>query len=492
MFAGVVLMCLPPLAADQASVCNVLDYGAKSDRSTNNAGAIQKAINACTLAGGTVFFPAGDCLSGTVVLKSNVTLHLSPGATLWGSPRIEDYNPRHLISASGAENIAIEGGGVINGQGEAFWEADFKPKPRPSPLIELYDCRDVRIQDVSIRNAPAWTIHPKNCDRVKIRGISIINHMRGLNTDGIDPDSSRNVIISDCYIEAGDDCIVLKTTARGPGQVLPCENVTVTNCVLISSASALKLGTESHADFRNCVFSNCVIRRSRTGIALLAKDGGLMEGISFSSITMETSPKHGKGVEWPIVIDVEKRRADSRVSKVRDVTFSDIRILTKGRVLVAGMPASPLENLTFRNIVMRITGFEQVEGVSKLRGGTVERQPDVVDLGSTPSAFILGHARGVRLRDFKVIWDTGEPGLERHAIYGEALDDIRIEGFEGRQAVAGGQLAAILLKGARSIYMAGNRAAAGTNVFLRLSGVSESEVVSSGNDLSRARLAMAH
>jgi len=98
----------------------------------------------------------------------------------------------------------------------------------------------------------------------------------------------------------------------------------------------------------------------------------------------------------------------------------------------------------------------------------------------------------VRLRDFKVIWDTGEPGLERHAIYGEALDDIRIEGFEGRQAVAGGQLAAILLKGARSIYMAGNRAAAGTNVFLRLSGVSESEVVSSGNDLSRARLAMAH
>ncbi len=140
---------------------------------------------------------------------------------LLGSKRMEDYSPKHLIYAQGVSNIAIVGGGTIDGQGDSFLDKDLKPLLRPSPLIEIWDSRGVRIQDITIRKTPAWAIHPKNCDGVKIRGISLLNNLRAINSDGIDIDSSRNVMISGNHIEAGDDCIVLKTTNRGSGPVLP-------------------------------------------------------------------------------------------------------------------------------------------------------------------------------------------------------------------------------------------------------------------------------
>lgn len=197
------LACLLICCTAAAAECSVQP----GDGAINNTPAIQRAIDACAKTGGTVRFPAGQYVSGTLFLKSNVTLHLDAGATLFGSKRIEDYNPKHLIYAEGATNIAIEGPGTIDGQGDAFLDAKLKPLPRPSPLIELVECKDVRISDLNIRKAAAWTIHPRLCDRVIIRGLSIVNNMLALNTDGIDPDGSRNVIISDSYIEAGDDSI---------------------------------------------------------------------------------------------------------------------------------------------------------------------------------------------------------------------------------------------------------------------------------------------
>jgi hypothetical protein len=431
---------------------NVRTYGAKGDRTTKDTAAIQKAIDECNRAGGgQVYFPAGNYLSGTLFLKSNVTLFLSPGATLWGSTRQEDYNPKHLIYASDAENITIEGSGTIDGQGGSFVDKDFNPLSfRPSPLIELVRCKRVRIQDVTISNAPAWCIHPMLCEHVKIRGINILSDMRIINTDGIDPDSSRNVMISDCYIQGGDDSIVLKTMGR-TGSAPPCENVTVTNCVLVSSASALKLGTESRGDFRHCVFSNCVIRDSRTGIALFAKDGGTFENISFSNITIQTKPKLGKGNEWPILVDIERRTRDSRLSRIRDVNFSDIQLVTKGRVMVTGMPERPVEDITFRNVVMRVIGFENIAKTHKARGGRTEQVKTNIDLGATPAAFILGYVRGITLRGVRVIWDTqGEP-QERHAIYADSVEGLRVDDFTGRQAVPGGKLGALLLKNTKSV-----------------------------------------
>ena len=439
--------------------------------------------------GGVVYLPAGNYLSGTLTLKSNVTLRLAPGATLWGSRNIADYDPPHLIYAREAENIAVEGGGTINGNGEAFWFPDFKPhERRPSPLLEFVKCRNVRIRDVAIRNAPGWTIHPLDCDQVRIHGISIVNHLRGPNTDGIDPDSSRNVTISDSYVEAGDDCIVLKTTGRGGPPVRPCENVTVTNCTLVSDDAALKLGTESLGDFRHILFSNCVIRGTRVGLAIYAKDGGVFEGVSFSNLTIDTHPTHRESIQWPIYIDLEKRYEDSRQSRVRDINFSDITIHTRGRVLVGGMPEQPLESLTFRNILMRVTGFEQIEKVSKPRGSSRVRPVGrELDYASVPAAFIFANVRGLTLRDIRVVWDTSEAPQERHAVYAARVEDLRIAELSARQAAPDGKLAVIGLDAARNVFISGCRAGAGAGLFVGLRGVSEEEVVLAGNDLHKAR-----
>ena len=431
---------LCPLVLCAASY-DVRTYGALGDATTLDTGAIQRAIDAANAAGGGIVnLPAGRFLSGTLTLKSNVTLHLSPGATLLGSSRMEDYNPKHLIYAQGVHNIAIEGGGTIDGQGDAFFDKDLKPLPRPSPLIEIRDSHGVRIQDVTILKAPAWTIHPKNCDDVKIRGVSLLNNLRAINTDGIDIDSSRNVIVSDCHIEAGDDCIVLKTTNRGgagPQAQPPTENVTVANCVLVSAASALKLGTESFADFRHCAFSNCVIRDSRTGIALLAKDGGTMEDIRFSDIEITTLPKWGQGVEWPIEIDIDKRTAASRLSRIRDVSFNGITIYTKGRVLVEGTPESPIERVSFRDVLMRMGGYERIDRVKKLNGGTTSGVTGLPDYGPTPAAMIFAYVKGLTLDGVATVWPSTGDQPDRAAVFGDHLEDVLIAGFHGTASLPG-------------------------------------------------------
>lgn len=442
-------------AALPTSTYDVKRFGAAGDRLTLDTVPIQQAIDAAHEAGGgTVYFPAGTFLSGSIVLKSNVTLHLSPGATLLGSGNFADYahvdamraqlgakpaapsdfHPelpgRHLIYAYDAENIGIEGVGTIDGQSAAFFDADMKPRPRPSPLIEFQSSRRIRVENVTIRNAPAWTLRPKNCDDVKIRGISLLNSLRAINSDGIDVDSSRNVIIADSRIECGDDCIVLKTTLA-EGVAGPVENVVVSNCVLMSSASAIKFGTESHGDFRHCLFTNCVIRDSRTGIALLAKDGGTMEDIRFSNITITTRPKWGRGWEWPIVVDIERRTEHSRLSRIRDVAFSDLTIYTKGRVMVSAKPASPIENVSFRNVTMRVTGFEELTGVPKMSGGGPKFADGLPDYAEEPAAFILAHIKGINFAGLFLQWPVSAAPPARHAIF-----QVATEGFALTSSIA--------------------------------------------------------
>ena len=428
------LICIAAYASD----FDVKTYGAAGSGVALDTAAIQKAIDAAAATGGgSVYFPAGRFLSGTLTLKSNVTLHLSPGAVLMGSKRIEDYQPKHLIYANGVANIAIEGGGAIDGQGDSFLDKDLKPLPRPSPLIEIWDSQNVRISDLTIRKAPAWTIHSKNCDDVKIRGVSILNNLRGINTDGIDIDSTRNAIVSDSHVEAGDDCIVLKTTDRGERPVKPTENVTVANCVLVSAASALKLGTESYGDFRHILFSNVVIRDSRTGIALLAKDGGVMEDVRFQNISMTTAPKWGRGVEWPIEIDIDKRTPESRLSRIRDLAFSGITMYTKGRVLVEGVPESPIERVSFRDVLLRVTGYENIQKVKKLNGGTTENVKGLPDYGPTPAALIFAFTKGLTLDGIVTEWPAGVEGPDRATLFGDHLEDVQITNFQGRASMPG-------------------------------------------------------
>ncbi|MHC4439085.1 MAG: glycoside hydrolase family 28 protein, partial [Planctomycetota bacterium] len=281
----------PVFAAEE--MYDVRDYGAKPDGKTLCTKSIQKTIDACSQSGGgTVYLPPGTFLSGTIYFKSGVTLRLAAGSTLLGSKSLKDYPPtvqafrsytdnytdKSLIYGENVERIAIAGSGTIDGQGASF-KGPYKVRPY---MIRFIQCRNVTVKDVTLRNSPMWVQHYLACDDVHITGItvrSLVNH----NNDGINIDSCRRVIISDCNIESGDDAIVLKSTSARV-----CRDVAVSNCVLSSRCNALKMGTESNGGFKNIVMTGCSIYDTRlAGVALEIVDGGTMNRVVVSNITMD-------------------------------------------------------------------------------------------------------------------------------------------------------------------------------------------------------------
>ncbi len=420
-------------AADPATTFDVKAFGALGDGLTLDTAAIQRTIEACHAAGGgTVVFPAGNFLSATITLRSNITLDLSPGAVLLGSTRLADYPVRkHLIFADGVENIALTGHGAIDGQGDAFFDQNMRPLPeRLAQLIEIENSRGIRVEGITVRKSGNWTFRVRHCDDVKIRGLSILNNLHAINTDGLQIDTSRNVFISDCRIETGDDCIVLKGGA-GSAEA-PIENVTVTNCVLRTSESALKFGTGTARDFRHCLFTNIVIRDSTIGIALMMKDGGTIEDVRFSNIAITTAPKSAQNLEWPILVDVERRTNASRLGHIRDVVFSGVTIYSKGRVLVEGMPGSPIEGIAFRDVALRLTGYENIARAKKPHGGSKRGSDDSLDYAKSPGAFIFAYVRGLDLEAVTVAWPAGGgdgPPPERNALFGDHVAEARLTGL---------------------------------------------------------------
>jgi hypothetical protein len=207
----------------------------------------------------------------------------------------------------------------------------------------------------------------------------------------------RKVRIRRCDIVAGDDCIVLKTTEKEP-----CEDVVVTGCVLESAASAIKLGTESHGDFRNIRFKDCKIRNSFTGIGFYLKDGGTIRNVRFENISIENCPMTVRTVT-PIFMDIERRHKDSRVGAIRDVIFENIDIKSGSGVLIQGMPGSPIRDLVLKNVGVRVDKADDFSRRNKPIGGrrTLKQQRDH-EFARLPAYVTLAHVSGLRVEDLVV------------------------------------------------------------------------------------------
>jgi polygalacturonase len=308
-----------------AATFNVRDFGAVGDGQHKDTAAFAKAVTAATKAGGgTILVPPGKYLTGAVELQSHTTLDVESGATLLGSPDPADYPLRDdawgvgrkeissLIYAEKAEDVTIRGHGTIDGQGQHWWRRMGWPNRQKVPrdqrtpeelaqlaliangrpqLIRLVGCTRVRVEGLHLINSGSWTIHPLMCDFVTVDGVTIENPVPSPNTDGINPQSCRNVQIMNSRIDVGDDCVTLKSGINEIGRKVgrPDENITITNCVMLRGHGGVTIGSEMSGGVRNVVVSNCIFQGTDVGIRVKSQRGrgGVVEGFNVANVVMQ-------------------------------------------------------------------------------------------------------------------------------------------------------------------------------------------------------------
>lgn len=427
--AGVFLF-LTASAVASALTVDVTALGAVPDGKTDCTEAIQNAVDQCNAAGGgTVEIPHGKFLIRPIEMKSNVELHLDAGTVLLGSTTLSDYDNAFpyvhgnknqssgLIWAKGQDHISVTGLGTIDGQG---WHENFQlgndgeGKPYRPKIIYFAKCTNVTVQDLTLRNSAYWTQHYEECERVFIRGLKVYTHCN-YNNDGIDLDV-RDGIVSDCIFDSEDDTICFKSDHE-----TPCENIVVTNCVAASNCNAIKMGTASFGGFRNISISNITVKRALednirhwqqtlehisapvtviSGVAIEMVDGGIIDGISVSNISMQD-------VQTPVFIRLGDRRRTYHPEGgvLRNVSISNISA-TSESLMCSSITATEgflVENVTVSNIVVSHPGGGTKEMAKAEVPEFPKKYPENRMFGCTLPAqgFYLRNVRGVNLCDLR-------------------------------------------------------------------------------------------
>lgn len=401
-----------------------------------DASGLQREIDAAAQAGGgTVTVPKGTWETGPIALKSGVTLHLDSGAILLGSTDVAVYKAAGLtalIHTVGATNVAIEGEGTIDGRGGLFTS-----QSRPH-LVNFWNCRNVRVEGVTLRCGGSWTLNPLRCDGVTIRNVKIWSHVNHCN-DGMDI-SSSNVLIENCDVDADDDALVFKT----PAPDVKVENVKVRNCRLASSCNAIKFGTESHGTLRNVDIRDCTIvppsaqgrfdwRRNTpgvtdylvglAGIAVECVDGESLENVTISGIWMD-------GYQTPIFVRFGRRREsrNGNPACLRNVLIENVKATGVARSRIAcsitGVPGLRPSGITLRNIELAFPGGGTATDIATPVPEVERSYPENRMFNAMPLpayAFYVRHADGVRLENVKAIHEGDE---ERPAV---VIDDAEVD-----------------------------------------------------------------
>ncbi len=427
---------LVPRALAAAPTLSVRAHGARGDGRTKDTASIQAAIDAAARAGGTVSFPPGDYVSGTLRLRSRVTLRLDAGATLVASvddgdfdryeaPGYETFADREtsdysfaLLQGRGLRQVAIVGAGRIDGRRSS------RDGPKP---IALRECRDVRIRGIGIANAGSYNISLLGCDDVDIRGVTIENGY----ADGIDPDCCRNVRITDCRIESRDDAVVIKTSLA-LGRRLDTERVTVSGCHLVTLHNGLKLGTESSGDFRAIVFRDCTIVGRRhpwkgeltCGVALTSVDGGTLEDVIVSRIRMEA-------VRAPLFLRLGRRGRGQPVpaaGALRKVEISDVVATgASGSSSVMGLRGEPVTRIALRNVRVTALGGRPSDLVLGDVPEADGMYPDAGRLGELPAyGLYCRHVAGLTLDRVDLSVERPDP---RPAVLLDTVRDVTVRGL---------------------------------------------------------------
>jgi polygalacturonase len=506
------LLLLSPLFATAAHM-DVKTYGAKGDGVALDTAAIQRAIDACAdSGGGRVVFPKGRYLTGSLRLASGVTLTVTPQATIVGSTSLRDYPLRKLIDASGAANIGIEGGGVIDGQGASFWEksGEYKGPPwrgtaqfeyralkRPS-FIHFIGCTNVLLRDVTLSNSPSWTVHLQRCVSASVDRVTIRNPLFGPNTDGIDINSCIGVRVRNCDIITGDDGVVLKSNEPGPGH--PSRDIRVEGCRIWSACNALKIGTETHDSFDDIQFRDChlycdssrVMDRPLSGIAIESVDGSHLSNIVAENITMSN-------VRTPLFIRLGHRGGNSeRTRQVEprvpgSIDNVVIRNVTAEHALfessITGIPGHPVRNVTLSDIRLTYEGGGEPDWVTEEVPDqtAIAKYPEAQMFGRLPAyGFYVRHADGLKMSNISLrcVQKDARPALVCDDVSNVAFDALNI-------AAAPANFPVLWFINTRRAAVRRCTAPAGTKTFLAVEPETMGDVVMEANDLSKAATPLA-
>jgi hypothetical protein len=504
---------------------DVRDFGAAGDGRTFDSDAIRRAIQACAQAGGgTVRLPAGTYLTKPIELLSHVTLHLEAGATILGSPNLEDYTVEGrdasgeseragVVTARNAECVAIVGRGTIDGNAMAFHDPKrshdsgdfdrrltrqgegFMPKgafyehgplahgERPGNLVRFFDCRDVLVHGVTIQNSPTWTSHYRKCENVTIEAVRInsdASDKRIPNDDGIDLVECDDVRILACDIDTGDDCIALFGSQR----------VSVTACTMSTRSVAIRVGYDHTRDIRDCVFSNLVIHDANRGLGVFVRGSGSIENVIFSDIVLHTRLLTGHWWGKAEPIHVSAILWDPRATApghIRNVTFARIRVEGEQGMILWGSPDSVIEDVTLDDVRVRIKRGPQ----SDTYGGNVDlrltRDAAHSLFKRDLPALLALHTERLSVRGLTVDWAEDVPAYFTHAIECEDFKDLEVERFRGRQAQKTGS--AIRLHRGADAIVRDSRAAPATDTFVEAVDVT-GRTLFTGNDVRGARQAV--
>ncbi len=430
-------MSLSAISAHSQGIYDITKYKAKGDGKAVNTKAIQRAIDECSSkGGGTVWVPAGTFMTGCINLKDNVNLYLSNGAVLKATPELSEYDPKTmaLVYIKGATNVSINGMGMIDGNGKNF---KFEEEGPNRPFVVLVEAsRQVVIRDVKMYHSARWTLKLFDSDQVQVSGVTIYSHSNH-NNDGIDIDS-RNVTISDCIIDSDDDGICLKS--ENPDRIT--ENVTITNCIISSNCNFIKMGTGSFSGFKNIAITNCVLKAAAetpfwkwhtivkgvedtisgiAGIALEVVDGGMMDQVVISNISMT-------GVQTPIFMRLGNRK--NPVGSMKNVLISNITATANSMIpsIIAAVPGFHIENVTFRDMILRHKGGGTEEDVKRQVPEQEAKYPENRMFGHSLPAYGLyvRHAKNITLDNIQFTLASDDV---RPAIWLEDVNGVYIKDF---------------------------------------------------------------
>lgn len=481
------------------NIFNVKNFGASGKRNEKATIPVQTAVDTCTTAGGgTVYVPPGDYTVGTIQLKDNVTLNIEAGATFYLSQDAGDFiqGSSTMIFAANVKNISLTGKGKLDGLAnyefvemkggdpEIADEIDIARKAgidmrryyrtgMQTYMCILNNCTNVLLRDITVLNSPLWNIRLNDCDRVFVRGVYIFSDLeKGVNADGIDICSSRNVTISDSVIVTADDAIVLKTPSRrGSESVNPVENIVVTNCVITSSSTPLMIGTETYGDIHHVIFSNCTIRNSNKGFGINVQDGATVSDIIFSNLTIETNRRHWNwwGSAELCKFILKKRSDTSRLGKIKDIVIDTIISHPRGTSKIIGDKDQPLENIRMNNVQI----FMIPEDARDKRAS---------------HALVIENVKGLKIRDLSVEWTEDKTENKwQSALVLKNVSDVEIRSFSGRQGLKDTNNPAILLDNVTEALIAESRATPGCTTFIQLNRMKNQDIILRNNNTKNAK-----